>query len=68
MAMADDNFDLVLQFMKKHNLPVTRESYIAFAYCSEPPDPWTWEHEEDLPEHLRAPFDGANPPPQPTRS
>jgi hypothetical protein len=68
MAMADDEFDCVLLLLKKHSIPVTRENYIMMAYGVESPDPWTWEHEEDLPEHLRALFDGANPPPQPTRS
>lgn len=68
MVMADDEFDLVLRLLRRHGIAETRENYIGLAYGSEPPDPWTWEHEEDLPEHLRIPFDGANPPPQPTRS
>ncbi|MGF9765032.1 hypothetical protein AAII07_59295 [Microvirga sp. 0TCS3.31] len=65
MTIAGDEDDGVLRLLRKHNIPVTRENYITVAYCSEPPDPWTWEHEEDLPEHLRIPFDDANPPPQP---
>jgi hypothetical protein len=68
MANIDDEFDLVLQLLKRHSIPITRENYIAWAFGSGPPDPWTWEHEWDLPKDLQTPFDGENPPPPPSKS
>lgn len=30
--------------------PLTRETYIQMAYGGTPPNPWTYEHEAELPE------------------
>ena len=43
--------DLLLRWMKRHKVPVTREKYLALAWGSDNlPEPWTPEHEEELPE------------------
>lgn len=36
--------------MLNSNVPLTREHYIDLAYAGEPPKPWTYEHEMELPE------------------
>ena len=40
---------LLLAYMIKHNLPLTRATYISMAYLGHPPEPWTAEHEYELP-------------------
>jgi hypothetical protein len=35
--------------MLKNNIPLTREHYLALAYGGELPDPWTAEHELEVP-------------------
>jgi hypothetical protein len=45
----------VLDFMRRHGMPETREVYLAFAYPGNMPEPWTAEHEMQLPEELRDP-------------
>jgi hypothetical protein len=43
--------DVVLKTMlDAGNIPLTRENYIDLAYGGTPPDPWTVEHEMELPE------------------
>lgn len=42
----------LLQQLFDQKQPITRESYIAMNW-EEPPDPWTVEHEEELPPFLR---------------
>lgn len=39
--------------MKANGVAITRDNYIQLAWGSEPPDPWTPEHEAELPEELR---------------
>jgi hypothetical protein len=46
--------DLLLAWMKRKGLPITREKYLALAYGSSLPHPWTPEHEAELPEELRS--------------
>jgi hypothetical protein len=50
-APVKDN-DPVIDYLKKSNLPVTRENYIE-ANWSPVPKPWTAEHESELPENLQ---------------
>jgi len=45
--------DTVLKDMLDTGIPLTREHYIELAYAGDPPDPWTDEHEEELPEPFR---------------
>lgn len=45
--------DYVFEFMKREGLPLTREKYLGLAYGQELPDPWTPEHEAELPEELQ---------------
>ena len=46
--------DPVIDYMKRKNIPLNREDYIALAYMDMIPDPWTDEDEESLPEEIRA--------------
>jgi hypothetical protein len=46
--------DFLLEWMKKHIVPITRETYLELAYGNELPDPWTPEHEAELPEELQS--------------
>ena len=44
----------VLDWMKRNNVPLTRENYIGLAYGKYPPDEeWTQEHEATLPPELQ---------------
>jgi hypothetical protein len=46
--------DWLLDWMKKNHVPITREKYLALAYGTDQiPDPWTEEHEAELPPELR---------------
>jgi hypothetical protein len=51
--------DPLLRWMKAHNVPVTREKYLALAYGEDLPDPWMPEHEAELPEELQSTVDDA---------
>jgi hypothetical protein len=42
-----------MRLMQRFGIPVTRQSYIDFAYWGAPPKQWTQEHEEELPRKLR---------------
>ena len=46
--------DSLLRWMKANGVAVTRDNYIQLAWGSEPPDPWTPEHEAELPEELQS--------------
>jgi hypothetical protein len=45
--------DLVVQMMHRYKVPMTRENYLQIAYFGELPDPWTAEHEDELPAALQ---------------
>lgn len=45
--------DAIWQGMIKDGLPLDRDSYIFQNWLGEKPDPWTYEHEMQLPKHLR---------------
>jgi len=45
--------DHVVNKLKQLDIPVTRENYIDLNWLGEPPDPWTPEDEEQLPEELQ---------------
>ena len=45
--------DLLLAWMKRKGVPVTREKYLALNYGDELPEPWMPEHEAELPEELQ---------------
>jgi hypothetical protein len=38
-----------LAYMVKRGLPLTRENFIELAYGGDRPEPWTAEHEADIP-------------------
>jgi hypothetical protein len=46
--------DPLIRWMKAHNIPITREAYLQLAYGNDPPQPWTPEHEAELPEELQS--------------
>jgi hypothetical protein len=46
--------DQLLNWMKTHDVPITRDAYIQLAWGSDPPDPWMPEHEAELPEELQS--------------
>lgn len=39
-----------LEHMINNGLPLTREKWISMNYLGHPPDPWTDEHEAEVPE------------------
>jgi len=43
----------LVDWMRSHNIPVTRESYLRLAYPEGLPVPWTIEHEMELPDELQ---------------
>jgi len=45
--------DAVLNWMFNNEVPLNRENYIFHAYAGMPPEPWTMEHENELPEPLQ---------------
>jgi hypothetical protein len=45
--------DDLWEYMKRHGLPLTRETYLYLAYGEEGPPEWSAELEEDLPEEIR---------------
>ena len=45
--------DQLLRWMKQNNVPITRAKYLGLAFGKEMPDPWTPEHEAELPEELQ---------------
>jgi Phosphoesterase family len=45
--------DLVVQAMRRRNILVDRETYIGLNWAGCKIRPWTWEHEEELPELWR---------------
>lgn len=45
--------DSVLNWMLSQGIEPTREKYIFHAYGGQEPDPWTHEHETQLPEPLQ---------------
>jgi hypothetical protein len=51
MTTLDD--DLLVEHMRKHGMPITRENYIRLNYGAEPPREWTLEHELELPDELQ---------------
>lgn len=47
--------DPLVTFMLANNLALDREVYLAIAYPDGVPEPWTAEHEEQLPAIFREP-------------
>lgn len=45
--------DPLLDYMKRHGLPLTRETYLELDYPEGPPDPFPAELEEGLPPEVR---------------
>ena len=45
--------DAVTRLLIQSNLPVTRQNWLEVAYFGQLPDPWTLEHEDELPQALR---------------
>jgi len=44
--------DCFLEYMRKHNLPLTREKYLKLAYFGNPPEELSAEEESMLPEQF----------------
>ena len=53
--------DPLIEYCKAHGLTLNRETYLAGCYPDGTPDPWTAEHEEQLPKEFR--WDGKGVPP-----
>ena len=55
MYQTGQDEDAVSQWLRKRGKEVTRENWLSVAYPFEGdmPDPWTQEHEEQLPRHLQ---------------
>lgn len=45
--------DHTLEYMKKNNVPLTRENYLDYAYLGNPPEALDAEEEAQLPEQFR---------------
>ena len=43
----------LIQTMKNHGTPITRENFIELNWGEDIPNPWTAEDEEEIPESLR---------------
>jgi len=43
----------MVDWMVKHQIPVTRQNYLREAYMGKIPEPWTAELEMELPEFLQ---------------
>ena len=50
--------NLVLEFMEKHGLERTRETYLEIAYFGTPPEVLDAEQEADLPAEFRLGYPG----------
>lgn len=48
--------DLLVKWMTKHGIPLTRENYLEIAYPEGLPIPWTAELEAQLPSELQQPL------------
>ncbi len=44
--------DIVLEAMKKHNIPLTRQNYLDIAYMGNPPDEIGGEIEASVPKEI----------------
>lgn len=55
--------DILIDFMHKNNIPVTRNAYMALAYPEGEPDEWSAEQEAMLPSEVQ--WDLTGPPPAP---
>jgi hypothetical protein len=53
MSNPQDEDDDIVRYLKELGLPVTREAYIRVNWLGHPPEPWTEEHEQELPPSLR---------------
>jgi len=51
--MTDEEARPLVDWMRRHDIPVTRENYLALAYPEGLPRPWTMEHEMELPAELQ---------------
>lgn len=47
--------DPIIEHALRNSLPLDRETYIAACYPDGMPDPWTAEHEAELPKIFRTP-------------
>jgi hypothetical protein len=45
--------DHTLEYMKKNNVPLTRENYLDYAYLGNPPEVLDAEEEAQIPEQFR---------------
>lgn len=45
---------IVLDYMKKHNIPLTRENYLQIAYLGDPPEELGAEEEAEIPEEIQS--------------
>ena len=54
--MAKTKIDPTVEYLEKHNTPVTRENYLNLAYLGNPPKELDAEQEAALPEELRKPI------------
>lgn len=45
--------DPVIDYMKRKNIPLNRDDYIALSYMDMIPDPWTDEDEDALPDEIK---------------
>jgi hypothetical protein len=52
--------DCVLEYMKKHNIPLTKEKYLELAYFGNPPAELSAEEESMLPERFQVWDTGGN--------
>ena len=63
--------DLILQYMKRNSIPLTRENYLELNWPDGTPDPMSVEHEMEMPEMFRLPIQATpmqgNVPPEPKR-
>jgi hypothetical protein len=47
--LQEAKYSPTLAYMIKNGLPLTREKWISMNYMGHPPEPWTAEHEAEVP-------------------
>src|SRR5262249_2200273 len=50
---SESDTDGLLKWMRRYNIPITRENYLNLAYMGKPPVGLTLQEEEELPPELR---------------
>lgn len=59
VLLHEAQYSPTLKYMLEHNIPLTREKWISINYLGHPPEPWTDEHEAEVPMPFRLGQEGS---------